>query len=544
MNDTKQTALWVVFIGALIAALYGQFLHNPIVFDDMYFFLLDNDGHSAIEPYGSPIWSDLRALPYATLAWSAKLFGFGLPPFRIENLLLHWVVVIVLALFVLRLYRLVLPAVQQNVENTRMVTAVLIVVGLFALHPLAVYAVGYLVERTIVMATLFSVLTLWAYLHGSDQQSSRWLWCSVALYFLATHSKEHVIMLPAILIAMTVLMHQDWRERVVKSWPIFVAFTAIALVTIAQRQGVIGHFYEINSVEMLEGVSHENAHWFSVLTQCWLFFKYALLWLLPNPSWMSVDMREPLAQGMFSVYGLALLAYIAYGAIAIKLLLKRSRTGLIGFALLFPWLMFMTEFSTPRVQELFVLYRSYIWALGGVIVLPLVLMQLNARATMLIAVLFAATLFMVSMERLSSFSHPILLWDDAEKLIKDRQSLPGVSRIYYNRGTAWLNEDRYDLALLDIQRAAELSPKFSPIYFNLGITYSRMNQHQFAIQAYSRAITLDMEKKTPTNFRYYFGRAASYEAEQKWLEAATDYKVTCLLTGKVGCNKTSLPLKP
>lgn len=536
MSSFQKTALWVALTGLMIAALYGQFLHNPIVFDDLAFFLLDNEGHSVIEPFGSPFWGDLRALPYATLAWSAQWFGYGLPPFRIENLLLHWLVVLAMALFVCRLYRMVLPSAAHG-ENTRMMTAVLIAVSLFALHPVAVYAAGYLVQRSIVMATLFSLLALWVYLQGSARRSQLWLWGSVALYFLATHSKEHVVMLPAIIVAMTVLVHEDWRARMLNNWPVFVGYAAVAVLTVAQRQGVIGQFYEINSAEMLAGVPLENAHFYSVLTQSWLFFKYGLLWLLPNPGWMSVDMREPLAQGLFTVYGFALSAYLAYGFVAIKLLMKRRRAGLIGFALLFPWLMFMTEFSTPRVQELFVLYRSYIWALGGVMLLPLVLMQLNARLTLMTSVLIAATLFMLSMERLSSFSHPILLWDDAEKLIKDHQLLPGVSRIYYNRGTAWLNEDRYDQALPDIQRAAALSPEFSPIYFNLGITYSRMNQHQLAIQAYSRAIMLDQEQKTPTNFRYYFGRAASYEAEKKWLEAASDYKVTCLLTGKVGCNK-------
>ncbi|MDP1939450.1 MAG: hypothetical protein Q8K54_02200, partial [Gallionella sp.] len=71
MNVTKQIALWVALVGGLIAALYGQFLYNPIVFDDLYFFMLDSEGRSAIEAFASPSVGDLRALPYATLAWTA-----------------------------------------------------------------------------------------------------------------------------------------------------------------------------------------------------------------------------------------------------------------------------------------------------------------------------------------------------------------------------------------------------------------------------------------------------------------------------------------
>ncbi len=537
MSDAKKIIFWVLLAGVLIAALYGQFLHNPIVFDDRPFFMLDSDGHSAIVKFANSSLLDLRALPYATLAWNTQLFGFDLPPFRIENLMLHWFVVIALAMFVLRLYRMALPAPQKG-ENTGMMTAVLIVVSLFALHPVAVYAVGYLVERSIVMATLFSVLALTAYLKGSDQNSKAWLWASVFLYLLATHSKEHAVMLPAIMVALTVLVHTDWRVQLRRNWPVFAGFALVALLTIAQARGVIGHVYEPDAGTMLDGKLPEHALFYSILTQSWLFFKYGFLWLLPSPVWMSVDMREPFAQSIFSIYGAALIAYLFYGVLAIRLLFKRGQAGLIGFALLFPWLMFATEFSSVRIQEIFVLYRSYIWALGGVMLLPLLLMQLNARLTLMLSVLFAATLFMISMERLESFSQNIILWDDAAKLVKNRQELPGVSRIYYNRGTAFLNAAMVDRAIPDLQRAAALDPGLSVIVGNLGIAYSKIGKNEQAIQAFSRAIELDQERKAPPSANYYSGRAGAYEADGQWQKAAVDYKVTCLLANK-GCDKST-----
>lgn len=538
MNSAKKIMLWIASIGILIAALYGQFLHNPIVFDDKYFFMMDSDGHSSVEQFLELSPFDLRALPYASLAWSAQLFGFDLLPFRIENLLLHWFVVIALAVFVLRLYCSVLPDAGSG-ENAGMTTTVLTVVTLFALHPVAVYAAGYLVQRSTVMAMLFGLLCLWAYLKGSTENRKVWLWSSVFLYFMATHSKEHIVMLPAVIVAMTVLIHDNWKKQLRSNWSVFAGFAAIALLTVAQIKGVLGHPYEINSVEMLDVATIQNAWVYSILTQCWLFFKYGLLWLLPNPRWMSVDMREPLATGLFSVYGLALLAYLSYGAIAIRLLLKRGSVGLIGFALLFPWLMFATEFSTVRIQEVFVLYRSYIWALGGVMLLPLALMQLNARLTIAVSVLIASTMFMVSMERLSSFSQSIILWDDAEKLVKDRQSLPGVWRIYYNLGTAYLDAAMVDRAISDLKMAATLSPGKSVIFGNLAIAYSKLGQNDQAIEAFSSAIKIDQQQKAPPSANYYSGRAAAYEAAGQPFKAAIDYKVVCLLTQK-GCDKAGV----
>ncbi len=575
MSVSRKLTLWASLTGILIAALYGQFLHNPIVFDDLYFFMMGNDGHSSVEQFLKLSPFDLRALPYASLAWNAELFGFDLLPFRVENLLLHWFVVIALALFVLRLYRTVLPVFgtpllnpdkttshstksasgqvagylphageganeslrERHVdENTGMTTAVLAVVLLFALHPISVYAAGYLVQRSTVLATLFGVLSLWAYLKGSSGNGKLWLWSSVALYFMATHSKEHLVMLPFVIVAMTVLVHDDWKKQLRRNWPVFAGYVAIALLTVAQIKGVLGHPYEISSGEMLDGAATQNAMLDSMLTQCWLFFKYGVLWLLPNPAWMSVDMREPLAQGLFSVYGLALLAYLSYGVFALRLLFKRGTAGLIGFALLFPWLMFATEFSTVRIQEIFVLYRSYVWALGGVVLLPMALMRLNARLTIAVSVLVASTMFMVSMERLQTFSHPILLWEDAEKLVKDRQNLPGASRIYYNLGTEWLKVDSFEHAFVALNTAIRLNPEMSAGYGNLGSVYLKTGNNQQAIGAYSRAIELDQRQHAQPNYKHYMGRASAYEAAGKPLQAAIDYRVVCLLANK-GCDK-------
>jgi tetratricopeptide (TPR) repeat protein len=350
-------------------------------------------------------------------------------------------------------------------------------------------------------------------------------------------------MLPAVIVAMTMLIDEDWRHQLRRNWLVFAAFAVVGLATVIQARYAIGSAYETDAVDMMEGIPSQYAYPFSVLTQSWLFFKYGLLWLLPNPNWMSVDMREPFAHGFFTLYSVALLAYLLYGFIAFKLLLKRGQRGLIGFALLFPWLMFATELVTVRFQEIFVLYRSYIWAMGGVMLLPLLLMQLNARLTVAVSVLIAATFFMVSMERLQSFAHPLVLWADAEKQVRDRQSLPGVGRIYYNLGTELLVANQLDGALSVLQIATKLSPKLSAAFGNLGIAYTRNGQNELAIQALSRAIVLDQQRNASPDFRYYYSRAAAYEASGQQMKAAVDYKVVCLLANK-GCDKAGMSLKP
>lgn len=538
-KDKQKTLLLCALLAVFVAALYGQFLWNPILFDDSSFFQLESDGTSHVLSFSSFSPLELRSLPYATLAWTAQMFGLDLIGFRIGNLVLHAATVVVLFFFLRQLFEVVLPkdAVRQDRLDYRW--AAFFAALLFGLHPVAVYGVGYLAQRTIVMATLFSLLAMSAYLRGCMQRKQSWLWASVLFYYLAVYSKEHAIMLPAVMLALTVLARQDWAVRLKQTWLIFAAYAVIALLVVLAKKGMLGGVYEINAPEMLQDINPENAYFFSVLTQSWLFFKYWALWIFPNPEWMSVDMREPFAKSFLSPYSLIFAGFLLYGAVAVRLLLKRSMLGLLGFALIFPWLMFMTELSTVRIQESFVLYRSYLWSVGAFALLPLIFWKITARGAMLMLAIIAAFTFPISMERLSTFSHPVLLWDDAEKLVRDRTDLPGVFRIYYNRGTYYVRIKQYDNAISDLKRSIELYPTQPYAYHNLGAAYREKGELEEALKSFSKAIQLNKAAKEPLNPMHYLGRASVYEAQRNWAAASNDYKMSCKLAGK-GCEKTDL----
>lgn len=524
---------WLVgVLSCAVAALYGQFLWNPILFDDLSFFMLDNQGNQPVSNYHLSLL-ELRSLPYATLAWGKAAFGLNMLHFRVENMLLHAAVTIALFFFLARLFDVIYGARADALLSSRALAFCAAL--LFALHPVAVYAAGYLVQRTIVMATLFSLLAMLAYLHGSVHHKPLWLRASVPLYYLAVFSKEHAIMLPAVLLVLTVLLHDDWRAKLWQRRGIFVALAVIALFVIAAKKGVLGSVYEIYAPEMLDVDSNLN-YPLSVLTQSWLFFKYLGLWLLPNPAWMSADMREPFAQSLLSPYPLAFVAFLVWGAGAFWLLAKRGRAGLLGLAMLFPWLMFMTELSTVRIQENFVLYRSYMWAAGACCMLPLPLDLLDKRMASIIVAAIALALFPISMERLSSFGHPLLLWDDAEKLVRDKPDLPGAYRIYYNRGTELIKVDEYDLAIKDLTLAATLHPDWPFSYNNLGSAYAKKGDWHAAANAFTQAIEIAKRKKMGVNPRTYYGRAMALEALGEPVQARLDYQVTCKMVRK-GCEK-------
>ena len=149
----RNPAPWLLalIIVAAVILLYGPFLWNPLVFDDMYFFL---DAKTAYEYGHSFFHFDLRWLPYASLGWTANLLGLDLIWFRLGNLLLHVANVIALFIFLRKL----LSAIQPTERGLSAQWLAFFGALIFALHPVAVYGAGYLIQRTILMATLFVLL--------------------------------------------------------------------------------------------------------------------------------------------------------------------------------------------------------------------------------------------------------------------------------------------------------------------------------------------------------------------------------------------------
>jgi protein O-mannosyl-transferase len=581
MIKTLKPLLLTLALVVAVALLYGQFLSSPLVFDDLPFFKLDADGKLPIDIQTFGLLQS-RSLPYVSLTWTKALFGDELQYLRAGNLLLHAAVVLLVFFFLRTLFFALLGGKNQNVLAAKGIApiglsptfAAFFAALVFALHPVATYATGYLVQRTTLMATLFSLLAMLTYLVGSLKQKAPLLWASVPFYFFAVFSKEHAIMLPSVLVALTVLLHADWLEKLKQRWPIFAAHTVVAILILLTVKGIIGSVYEIYAEDFLPDFDRKWAYPFSVMTQCWLFFKYMFLWIFPNSAWMSIDMREPFARAFFSPYLIAALAFLTWGVGAIWLLLQRGRAGLLGFAMLFPWFMFFTEFSTVRIQEVFVLYRSYLWAVGAFCVLPLVFELVNRRLAAFILCTVALALVPISMERLQVLSNLLFVWDDAEKLVHDHPDASGAYRIYMNRGNEYQELGAIDKAQSDFKKAIELNPKFGGAIANLAGTYTRQGDWTRAVTTYKEAIEIDGKRgrvyamtygnlgisyiklmdwkdaadaftvaidvalkndKSP-QVNYLFGRAQAYEHLGDLQKSQADYKLACELAKK-GCDK-------
>ncbi|MDE2117080.1 MAG: tetratricopeptide repeat protein, partial [Betaproteobacteria bacterium] len=261
-----------------------------------------------------------------------------------------------------------------------------------------------------------------------------------------------------------------------------------------------------------------------------LFFKYLGLWLLPNPAWMSVDMRESFVSSLAAWQGwLGAAGVVLYGLVAFRLLLRGGAAGLIGIALLYPWLQFVLEFSSIRVQEPFVLYRSYLWLPGTMLLFPLLLTKLSGRRTLLGLGFVALLLVPLSWNRLWVFADNYRLWNDAAQLLHSGQE-PGADRIFYNRGQAEAAMYKWEDAIADFQRTVALSPQLAPVRYTLGMAYVSSGRYQEALAQFDAEIALK-----PDDARAYYGKGLSLMGLHAGEQALQQMKRGCELGNEMAC---------
>lgn len=493
---TTHLLLALLLIAATIL-LYAHSLWNPLVFDDANIL-----NETILKQYASSLDFGQRWLSYGSFGLTYSLFGTDWFWYRIGNLGLHALTVALLFTFFYRLLVAVLPQQDSALPHHWLAFFCALV---FAWHPVSVYGVAYLVERSIVMATLFGIAALLCYLEGLAREKAGWFIGAALFYFLAVSSKDHSIALPGIAIALSFLLRKFSLAHIRKYWLPLAALLGMGLFLVLRSKSLLGAASEPTAFEIFSqmrkremGPSLDNAYPLSIITQGHLFFQYLLLWIVPYTGWMSIDIRQPFAAHFLAwPQTVGFIAFLVYPIVAAKFLLKGGRQGLLGLAMLFPWILFLTELSVVRVSEPFVLYRSYLWMSGLPLALLVCLRSMQKRIAVILASIICLSLTPLAWNRLDTFSTDLKLWSDAiqNNLNKKDQ---GAERNYLYRGLVFLKLGRYQEAISDFKTAHAMNTS-EPNYSNLGnvgIVYFQWNhlikraQQEEALQIRSKAIAL------------------------------------------------------
>jgi protein O-mannosyl-transferase len=483
----RPAVLAVGIIGAALLLVYLPGLWNALVFDDTYL----TDG--LFGDYASILKPHQRMLSYGSFVWVHALLGDGWWKQRLVNVALH--VATVAALWAL--YREVLrhieaPAAKPGAVPYWESPALPFAVGFFALNPVAVYAVAYLIQRSIVMATFLVVVGLWLLARGLATRRPWMLAASVACYVLAVAAKENAILAPLAALPLYVVVARPTRTRLVVAAVGDLLLVGLMAYGLLRRYGhIIGKpFDEYSFVYLAQLGPDAQAHAFglSIMNEAWLFFRYGFDWMVPWSGWLSINLRPPfpVSFGAFPQV-LGLFGYLALIGVGFWAVLRcRDWRALAGLSVLFAALLYPTEFATVWVQDPFVLYRSYLWAIGIPGLVFLAVHGPSGRVLLVTGALVGALLVWQSVDRVLSLENPETAWTDAiAKLPNDPRSV-GRWFPYLNRGAYYADNDSFELALRDFEASAALGDRGMGA-FNMGAILSAKGRQQQALAAFDRA---------------------------------------------------------
>ena len=247
----------------------------------------------------------------------------------------------------------------------------------------------------------------------------------------------------------------------------------------------------------------------SILNEAALFFAYGFLWLIPNVQWMSVDLRPAFPLGFGSwLHLLGATGYVALFFASIWMVLRqRNALATVGLFLLFPLLWFVTEFATVWVQDPFVLYRSYLWAVAVPGLIAIALTGFKPRTIYTAGIVLALVFGALALERVASLKDDGTAWADAAEKIdtKAPANAVGRSRPFLNLGAYHLEKGSLALAERAFVTADALGDLGGNARFNIGVTLQQQKKHAEALQAFAAA---QAKGFTGQSLHYHRGESA------------------------------------
>ena len=526
-NIFYRSLVYALVMAAGLFGLYSFGLNNKLVFDDS---LLSNG--TILQQYGN-LWPlRPRLLSYGSFVWLDAVWNQNWVAQRIFNTTIHFATALSVSALVYKLLKISNHWTEEQKQSpdfkVNLQTASYGAAAIWAFHPIAVYGVSYLIQRSIIMATLFTVLMLLSVVLAMEKKRPAWYAAALLFFVLALASKEYAITTLLLVPVLYVYVQRPTYRQVFVIAAISLTLLASAAAVLFLSYGsILGQVFDETSIafatqleKVQPGIS-DRLYGLSVLNQASLFWRYGLMWFAPWPSFMAIDIRPAFPLEFFSFELLGALAYMLLIATCVWVLICRQDIWkLVALAILVPSLLFMTEFATVWIQDPFVLYRSYLWSIGVPILVAILLSYLSSKRTIIFSAAACMALGAMSFERIDSFYDARSVWSDASTKI-DRQAdanAVGRWRPFLNQGNAVFDRGDYQEAARLFKAAAELGETGGFARMNWGVAMQHLGQHDQALRQFSLA-----EAQGIQTAEFHFVRGESYFETNAFDDAVKSY---------------------
>lgn len=352
-------------VAAYLRGLFGGFLFDDFgsIVDNLALRKLDGSG---FRWYVLALSSDSGILrrPLSMLSFGVDFIAFGLNPvaFKATNLLIHLANGVVLYSLARRLVPRLLPPSNFTISVIRPEPVALVVAALWLLHPLSVSNVVYIVQRMNLLATLFILLGLLAYVQGRERmlRGERGLLAALGglcvFGLLAVFSKENGALITAYALVIEAVCFRFAAPRTAQRrtvagffWLTVALPVALFLVAMAVHPQWLAHSYAGREFTLAERLLSEPRILCGYLL--WIFF--------PNPHWMGI-FHDDVVKSTGLVSPPTTLIAIAFLA-ALAAMAWRLRLSQPGFAFAVAWFLIGHSMeSTLLPLELVFEHRNYL----------------------------------------------------------------------------------------------------------------------------------------------------------------------------------------
>jgi protein O-mannosyl-transferase len=275
--NAKFALIALITLVLSLTLIYGRSLSAPLIFDDALFTYPEFRSD-----YGNPLQLKVRTLSYGSFVWIERIFGERWDVQRLVNILIHAINCVLLFVFYRRLQpHFFGPRDVEGSSSTRD-WALLASVSVFAINPVAVYGVAYLVQRSILLATTFTIVSLLCVLIAAESGKRRYWLFALSAFAGGLLSKEYVLMVPALGLAVYIAVKRPSAKTLLA----FVALSATAAFAagffLYQRYGgIVGIAFDelsttfASQIATLAPDARENLWPLSILNEMRLFSSMA-----------------------------------------------------------------------------------------------------------------------------------------------------------------------------------------------------------------------------------------------------------------------------
>lgn len=474
------TALHVCLIVLLGLVCYCNSFSVPFLFDD-YTSIVDNPEVIG----GKKLWDILlhggpRRIADISFAVNYRLHDLQLAGYHITNLAIHLsaaVVLYFLSASLLDSMNLVYPSGEPETGESARITARFIPLAtalVFVCHPLQTQAVTYIVQRHTSLATLFYLLALLAYIKGRitlEQGGLKggvlfWWVILSAMSLLAFYTKQIAFSLPLMILMLELGL---FRGRLFKRYLIVTAVAgALLLLTMLLPTVMSGSVADI--MFDLRHTTSEDTYFSRtsyLLTQTRVVVTYLRLLVLPVQQNLDYDypvfssLRNSEVIASLILHGILMAAaFVLYRRSQHQLTSADRRRGsclrLIAVGIAWFYIALIIESSFIPITDVIMEHRVYLPSAGFAIVLAALARLIGSKFQHGVRFqwLALATVCLVFSTMTIARNH---VWGDEVRFWQDAASKsPRKARVFTNLGWAYLNRNRYEIALRLFVNAVKL----------------------------------------------------------------------------------------